>query len=112
MPTPRWKGALISLDDRVSLPDIEKFDPTPTRIEAFYMMHRCFMPDRYILNNAAKLTMPIWIVQGRYDFVCPPATAYELHQSTPNSTLLWTMAGHGYDRSNYDVMRTIFALWS
>ncbi len=106
------ESALMSLDDRINIPGLEGFDPSPTRIESYYLAHTCFLPDHYILDNAHKLTMPIWIVQGRYDFVCPPSTAYELHNTTRNSTLIWTMAGHGYDRSNYDVMRTMFAHWS
>ena len=31
---------------------------------------------------------PITIIQGRYDMVCPPKTAYELHQAIPKSKLI------------------------
>jgi proline iminopeptidase len=31
---------------------------------------------------------PITIIQGRYDMVCPPKTAYELHQAIPQSKLI------------------------
>jgi proline iminopeptidase len=106
------EGSLMSLDDRFTPEEAKDFDAIPTRIEVYYLANHCFMPDRYILDNAHKLTMPIWLVQGRYDVVCPPKTAYELHSRTPNSTLIWTMAGHGNDRSNYDVMRTINASWN
>lgn len=35
------------------------------------------------------------ILQGRYDIVCPPTTAYELHQTHPHSTLtIAHYAGH------------------
>ena len=35
------------------------------------------------------------IVQGRYDVVCPPITAWELHQAWPESKLHWVHdAGH------------------
>ncbi|HUD05994.1 MAG TPA: alpha/beta fold hydrolase [Candidatus Saccharimonadales bacterium] len=103
------EGSLIKLDDRFIPEDPKTFDPTETAIEVYYLFNNCFMPERYILNNAHKLNVPIWLVQGRYDFVCPPQTAYELHQLLPDSTLIWTMAGHANDRSNYDVNRTIFA---
>lgn len=106
------EGSLMSLDDRFTPEEAQDFDAIPTRIEVHYMANQCFMPDRYILDNAHKLTMPIWLVQGRYDVVCPPQTAYELHKKISNSTLIWTMAGHGNDRSNYDVMRTINATWN
>jgi len=68
--------SLLSLDDRFTPQDLDTFDPIPTRIEAHYMSNHCFLPDRYILDNADKLTMPIWIIQGRYDVICPPRTAY------------------------------------
>lgn len=99
--------SILHLDDRPKQGDPETFDPTETRIEVHYMHNRCFMPDRHILKNAHKLTMPVWLVQGRYDMVCPPATAYELNQKLPNSELIWTVAGHANDRANYDACRTI-----
>jgi proline iminopeptidase len=64
--------------------------------------------ERYIMQQAHTLTMPVWIVQGRYDMVCPPVTAHELHQRIAGSKLIWTMAGHGNDRSTYDVMHSLF----
>jgi proline iminopeptidase len=106
------ESSLMSLDDRFTAQEVTDFDAIPTRIEVHYLANHCFMPDRYILDNAHKLTMPIWLVQGRYDVVCPPKIAYELHAKILNSTLIWTMAGHGNDRSNYDVIRTINSTWN
>ena len=41
-----------------------------------------------ILNNVDKiLHIPTFIVQGRYDVVCPTKSAWELHKTLPNSTL-------------------------
>lgn len=102
------EGPLLSLDDRYMPDSYDKFDPDPMRIELHYLAHQCFVPEGYIMNNANSLTMPIWLVQGRYDMVCPPVTAYELHSKLPNSKLVWTTAGHGNDRPNYDVMRTLY----
>jgi proline iminopeptidase len=101
------EGSLLFLDDRRTPMEYDTFDPDDMKIELHYLKHGCFMPDRYILKNAHALTMPIWLVQGRYDMVCPPITAYELSKKLPNGQLLWTMAGHGNDRPNYDVMRTL-----
>lgn len=102
------EGALISLDDRFTPLDKENFDPMSTRIEVYYMENRCFMEDNFIFDNASKLTMPIWLIQGRYDAVCAPATAHKLHGILPNSKLIWTIAGHsGSDRGNFDVAKTI-----
>lgn len=102
------EGPLLSLDDRYTPDKYDEFDPDPMRIELHYLQNKCFMSEGYIMTNAPKLKMPVWLVQGRYDMVCPPTTAYELHKKLPNSRLVWTIAGHGNDRPNYDVMRTIY----
>lgn len=102
------EGALLSLDDRFTPYPFETFDPDfGTNIEMHYLSNRCFMPDRYILENAHKLSMPVWLVQGRYDMVCPPATAYELAAKIPDCQLVWTVSGHSSERSVYDVARVL-----
>ncbi len=88
------ESSLVKLDDRFQPKDFETYDPIGTRIEIHYIANHCFMPDRHILKNAGKLTMPVWIVQGRYDMVCRPAAAYELHQQLPKSKFTWTINGH------------------
>ncbi|HUS26711.1 MAG TPA: alpha/beta fold hydrolase [Nevskiaceae bacterium] len=99
---------LLGLDDRAHPNKLDEFDPASAIVEIHYLANRCFIPDRYILHNAHKLTMPIWLVQGRYDMVCPATTAHELHKKLPNSQLIWTIAGHkGSDRANYDAVRAL-----
>lgn len=102
------EGAVIRLDDRFTPNNPEDFDPTGIQMEVYYMTNRCFLPDNYILDNAHKLDMPIWLVQGRYDMVCPPQFAYRLHKRLPKSRLVWTTSGHlGSERENHSVMRAI-----
>ena len=52
--------------------------------------------EAYILNNVDVIQhIPTTIVQGRYDVVCPPRSAWELHQALPNSQLVMVPdAGH------------------
>lgn len=101
------EGSLCSLDDRFTPSTYDEFEPESHAIEMHYLANACFMPEGYIMENAHQLKMSVWLVQGRYDMVCPPATAYELHAKLPNSQLIWTTAGHGNDRPNYDVVRSI-----
>lgn len=104
------EGSLISLDERHKAPSIEEFDPNPIKIEISYTSRLCYMPDNYILKNAHKLKMPVWLIQGRYDFVCPPITAYKLSLSIPSSSLIWTLAGHsGSDRDNLVAIQSAVA---
>ena len=101
------EGSVMALDDRFIADDYTTFDPAGTKIEMYYLQNRCFLPDRYILNNAHKLAMPVWLVQGRYDMVCPPITAYELDNAMPDSQLIWTLGGHQAEHETWNIMRSI-----
>ncbi|MEO5373056.1 MAG: prolyl aminopeptidase [Alphaproteobacteria bacterium] len=56
------------------------------RIEAHYMVHRGFMAENALLEGLPVLHRhPAVIVQGRYDMVCPLATADELARAWPGA---------------------------
>lgn len=99
---------VIKLDDRFTPDNFDDYDQSKIRVEIYYLANNCFMLDRHILDSAHKLTMPVWIVQGRYDMVCPPMTAFELHQKLPNSKIYWTLAGHAHEHEGENVFRSIF----
>lgn len=66
------------------------------RIVIHYFQYAFFIEEDVIIKNCAPLKdIPIDIVQGRYDTVCPPISAYRLHQALPHSTLyMIDDAGH------------------
>ncbi|MGB8338294.1 MAG: prolyl aminopeptidase [Burkholderiales bacterium] len=66
------------------------------RIEAHYFKHDIFLPPNSLLDNAHKLhPIPGVIVQGRYDAVCPPVSADDLHHAWPQAEyILVDDAGH------------------
>ena len=99
--------AVLSLDDRKSPTDYETYDPADIKMEMQYMANRCYMEDNFILEHANKLTMPVYLVQGRYDMVCPPTTAYTLDKVLPNSELIWTISGHSSSRESWSVMKAL-----
>lgn len=102
------EGSIMSLDDRAKPPSYKEYDPVSTIIECHYLANHCFLAEGYIVQNASQLTIPVDLVQGRYDLVCPPYTAYELDQKLPNSHLIWTTAGHsGNDRANWQAVKTL-----
>jgi proline iminopeptidase len=64
--------------DRNSLASSRSLPATPF-MEAHYFQNDCFMRPGQILAEADKLTgITGIIVQGRYDLLCPPATAHAL----------------------------------
>jgi proline iminopeptidase len=40
------------------------------------------------------MNFPIYIVQGRYDLVCPPAAAVALAHAAPHAHLTFVHSGH------------------
>ncbi|MBL8972876.1 MAG: prolyl aminopeptidase [Myxococcales bacterium] len=67
------------------------------RIEAHYFVHRGFLErEQQLLENVGRLRhIPSVIVQGRYDVVCPMASAWQLHRAWPEAELVIVPdAGH------------------
>jgi proline iminopeptidase len=55
-------------------------------IEAHYFRHNPFVPDSKLLDNIGRIRhIPAVMVQGRYDAVCPIATAHEVHRHWPEA---------------------------
>lgn len=86
-----WEGRCSTL--RPSAEKEEHFsDPhlalAMARIEAHYFINKAFLTPNQIINNAQLLDgIPIIIVHGRYDMVCPLDNAVALHQVLPDAQL-------------------------
>lgn len=67
------------------------------RIECHYFVHGCFLaqPDQLLDGVDAIRHLPATIVQGRYDLVCPPLSAWDLSHRWPEARLRMVPdAGH------------------
>ncbi|MBU6474836.1 MAG: prolyl aminopeptidase [Alphaproteobacteria bacterium] len=66
------------------------------RLECHYFVNNRFDPDEYLLRNVWRIRhIPCVIVQGRYDIVCPPVTAHDLHTAWPEAQyVIVPDAGH------------------
>ena len=68
------------------------------RIECHYFVNNGFFPyDGWLLDEAKKKLqgIPTVIVQGRYDVVCPPKSAWDLKKALPHAELVVVKdAGH------------------
>ena len=87
----RWEMATSYLIPKASAElkaDDLQFAVAFARIECHYFTNRIFMPDNFILDHVDRLSdIPIDIVQGRYDVVCPARSAWDLHTAVPHSDL-------------------------
>lgn len=64
------------------------------RINSHYQANRFFLEDGQILNNAGSIAhIPVCIIQGTRDVICPPSFAFELHRRLPRSRLILVQRG-------------------
>jgi len=92
----RWEEAGFTMQDNEVPEMTDDFGWHQGLLEAHYCVHNCFIEDRPIVDSLAVLQdMPVYIVNGRYDMLTPPAKAYVLHQALPESKLtVVDRAGH------------------
>jgi proline iminopeptidase len=95
---------------RLSAPSAggERLPPTPF-IEAHYIRNDFFLQPGQLLRDAGRLKgIPGVIVQGRYDLLCPPKTAYALSQAWGNCRLQ-IMDGAGHAITEPGIMEALAA---
>lgn len=67
------------------------------RVQIHYIKNHCFVGNRDLLAEVQERLahIPTTIIQGRYDMVCPPVTAWELSRAMPHAELhIIQDAGH------------------
>jgi len=114
----RWninEGAAMSIDPdlqrlRIDMTGkLEEKTISVSILEAHYFVNNCFVDDKYLTTKEAirKLSsLPIIMVQGQFDHVCPPAKAYELSNLYgENCHLHLVPANHGNEGSLREVIR-------
>ncbi len=58
------------------------------RVEIHYAANSYFIVENQIIDNCARIrNIPIILLHGRYDLVCPVESAYSLHHALPSSVL-------------------------
>ncbi len=93
-----WENALASIetDGDVANPPAD-YALAFSKLENHYFTNGAFLGETHqILDNMARLArVPGTIVQGRYDMICPPVSAWKLHKAWPASELVIVgRAGH------------------
>ncbi|MCL4168895.1 UNVERIFIED_CONTAM: hypothetical protein GTU68_000302, partial [Idotea baltica] len=93
-----WENALASIDSQgVGGSGPAEYARAFARLENHYFTNKCFLnTEQQILNNVANIAhIPAIIVQGRFDMICPPVSAYALSSRWPTCRLVMVAkAGH------------------
>ena len=95
----RYEGSCLFLE-----PDPQAIDDFTSdtvslgigRLEAHYFLHQGFFSEDQLVREVGRIRhLPAVIVQGRYDVVCPPASAHKLMAAWPEAKLqMIANAGH------------------
>ena len=93
-----WENALASIHNTGAMIESPAdYARAFARLENHYFTNGAFLnEDGHILRGMPRIAhIPGTIVQGRHDMICPPTTAWSLHQRWPSSELrMIHMAGH------------------
>jgi proline iminopeptidase len=94
----RFETAIMSLLPGTGTPAFVDDDVVigRARVQLHYLLNGGFIDGQALLEQIDKNRhIPAIIVQGRYDMVCPPLTAYELHRAWPEAQFsIIADAGH------------------
>jgi proline iminopeptidase len=93
----RFEGRRVFLLPQEEEHPSDTLDLGVGRLEAHYMANGGFLADDQLVRDVGRINhLPAVIVQGRYDVICPPLSAWRLHQAWPGSRLrMIPDAGHG-----------------
>jgi proline iminopeptidase len=94
----------VGMTDERSQEIVDTYDLTAFSVlENYYMSHSCFLEEGQLLRDAHRIAhIPTFIVNGRFDVVCPPRAAYQLASRLRNVEMeLTAEAGHSFrERTN------------
>ena len=107
-----WEAAVVSMDPHPGVAATyanPRFAVAFAKLALHYFTHGGWLADEQLVRDAGKLAgIPGRIVQGRYDVVTPPVTAWELHRAWPGSTLtVLPKAGHAI--TDYGMLDALIA---
>ena len=93
----RFEGRRVYLMPQPDDAPNDALDLGVGRLESHYMANLGFFEEDQLIRNMTRIAhLPAVIVQGRYDAICPPLSAYRLQQAWPGAQLdMIPDAGHG-----------------
>ena len=92
----QWESSILNIQPSIPASKGDTINKTPSIIQLHYSMNHCFIEQSPILEQINRVDeIPINIIQGRFDFVCPVEQAWQLAYHCPQATLtVIDQAGH------------------
>lgn len=96
MPWLMWENALAGLEISTSGHAPPDYARAFARLESHYFFNNSFLDEGQLLRERHRIAhLPCTIVQGRYDMICPPQSAWDLAKGWPGCDLrLIPASGH------------------
>jgi proline iminopeptidase len=93
----RFEGRRVFLLPQPEDTPSDTLDLGVGRLESHYMVNLGFFEEDQLIRDMGRIAhLPAVIVQGRYDVICPPLSAWRLHQAWPGARMeMVPDAGHG-----------------
>lgn len=98
------------VNNLLQTPALAKLIYSLALFENHYLANSCFLAENQLLDQADKIAhIPAFLVNGRYDMICPPVTAYRLHEKLPQSKL-YIIEGAGHSMSEEGITRALLRI--
>jgi proline iminopeptidase len=74
-----WESTILNIQQGISASKGDTINKNPAIIQLYYSIHQCFIEQTPVLGQISLIDdIPIQIIQGRLDFVCPVEQAWQL----------------------------------
>ena len=101
---------LIPNAARLAEADDERVAYAMARIEVHYFRNNRYATEDHLLERIDRIRhLPATIVQGRYDLLCPPISALQLHRAWPGSRLIM-VEGAGHSATEPDIRSALVSV--
>lgn len=92
----QWESVILNILPSIPLSKSDTYNKSAALIQLHYSINHCFIHKDSILEQVDRLCgIPIHIIHGRHDFVCPVEQAWRLSYCCPQAKLMVIeKAGH------------------
>lgn len=77
------------------------------RIQSHYLRHRCFVQEDILAQAQALKAIPLTLVHGELDALCPYANSLAIQHAAPQATLI-RVSGGGHDLTDPGMLEATF----
>ena len=79
-------------------------------LETYYFVNNCFIENGFILKNVYKIPkVPVSIIHGRYDVICPAMSAWKLRQALEEPAQLHIVESAGHSKSDPEMRKMLLS---